>query len=185
MKTIIMLLMILHSLTLFGQVITKTEVKYNVMINRTEIQHEKYSHYTVMNNDTVQILLLFTEDKNTHYPLNQLLKRKLLRRYGDFNLAMLEWENMQVDDSCANVPCLFAKTIGIGESFDIIIGYSNGLNSYNDMDFSEHFIICKEDDLSELGFPNFINYIKGYNFEYPYSFLMLSLKSISSFIANL
>ena len=98
--------------TISSQEIVKSEINYCFMEMNGNSRSVQSCSYTIHNNNTTRMVLLFIEDDNTSRPHIELLKRKMLHRYGDFSLSMLEWEaNMDVEHGCMVIPELFVKII--------------------------------------------------------------------------
>lgn len=66
--------------------------------------------YIIQNQTEQNLVVFFIEENNDTLPNVKLLRRKLLRRYGDFSLSMIEWEaNMYIENSTTVIPELFVK----------------------------------------------------------------------------
>ena len=100
---------------------------------------------------------------------------------------MLEWEaNMYIETPYYVVPELFVKCIEPGESFNIIAFYEDGQNEMAVNELDKHILICRDVDFldSQIKLPFFLNRLQEYDFEYPYSFVVLDSRSIHSFIQS-
>ena len=87
--------------TISSQEIVKSESNYCFMEMNGNSCNVQSCSYTIHNNDTTRMVLLFIEDDNTSRPHFELLKRKMIHRYGDFSLSMFEWEaNMDIEHGC-------------------------------------------------------------------------------------
>lgn len=183
--TILIGVICFYFIPVFSQDIKSTKAQYCIQEKNGTLRNIHTCYYTIQNNDTSCIFLFFIEEENTSASPIDLLKRKLLRRYGDFSLSMLEWEaNMYLDDMCYTVPELFVKRIEHGDSFDIITYSSNEQEEMITKGLLKHILICKETDFSNLriGLSNFVNCLQEYRFEYPYSYIILDSCSIKKII---
>ena len=171
----------LHILTVWGQTITKSKAKYLIMERNETVTYEFSYRYSIKNDDSLCVIILFTEDDNNIEPLQNLLKRKMLRKYGDFSLAMLAWENMYIEYNYTIVPELFVKVLEYGESFDIYVSSPDSISSQL---ITNHLLICKEEELNKIGLFDFIYYLGEYKFDYPFPYLVINAKVIESFISK-
>lgn len=183
MKQIVVLLGLLlyHGNAVFCQSIKTSEAINCVDDESGELRRFKTIRYSVKNDLPSRILMFFTEYDNTSLPQEVLLRRKVLRNYGDFHLAMLEWDDVVWDDGCAVTPETFVKVLSQGETFDIIVYFSK---LEDDVDFSRHILICKEEDLADpkIGLPDFVQSMKRYKFDYPYSYILMDAGILHGFI---
>lgn len=178
----LLILLQLHILTVWGQTITKSKAKYHILERNETVTCEFSYRYSIENDDSSCIIILFTEDNNNIEPLQNLLKRKMLRKYGDFSLSMLAWEgNMHIEDNCTIVPELFVKVLEYGESFDIYVSSPDSISSQL---IANHLLICKEEELDKIGLFDFIYYLGEYKFDYPFPYLVINAKLIESFISK-
>ena len=170
-----------------GQDIKMSEARYCVMEQKNEIRKIQSSCYTIQNNDTSRMVLFFVEENNTTKSHLDLLKRKVFRRYGDFSLSMLEWEpNMMMEDTCFIVPELFVKILNPCESFNIIVGQKTTHTKTFVNEIPKHLLICKETDFedSQIGLYRFLSSLKEWNFDYPYSYIVIDADVLYSFVQN-
>ena len=170
--------------SVFGQEIKLTETRYCTQERDGALQFVQTTNYTIQNSDTSRIIIFFIEEENTSASQIELLKRKVLRKYNDFSLSMLEWEaNMDIDDICHIVPELFVKCLEPGESFAFIT-YSSNEQEEVAKELPKHILICKDIDFSNLsiGLPNFVKCLKDYKFEYPYSYIVLDENPIKKLV---
>ena len=186
MKQLFVLLVVfLYCSSGFGQRIKESETKYNYHLPDGKTALYQAKKYTVFNNDSTPSILLFVEEDNTTLSKIKLIKRKLMRKYGDFRLSMLAWEPYMILENGLNqVPELFVKIIAPGDSFDIIfILTDNSCNPCFDI-LPKHLLICKEEDLCDkkVGLNNFVSAVNEYNFGFPFSFVVIDSESFSRFV---
>lgn len=174
-----------YCLSVIGQTINESETKYISILPDGSYGYFQAKKYNINNNDSTLSILLFVEEENTTLSKIELVKRKLLRRYGDFRLSMLAWEPyMIIENGFNSVPELFVKLIRPGESFDIIFILKDYPKDTSFDILPEHLLFCKEKDLCDqsVGLNNFISAIEEYNFEFPYSFVIIDSESFLRFI---
>ena len=174
-----------YCLSVIGQTINESETKYISILPDGSYGYFLAKKYNIINNDSTLSILLFIEEDNTTLSKIELVKRKLLRRYGDFRLSMLAWEPYMILENGINqVPELFVKILAPEESFDIIfIMTDNSCNSCFDI-LPKHLLICKEKDLCDkkVGLNNFVSAVNEYNFGFPFSFVVIDSESFSRFV---
>ena len=118
-------ILFVHSM-LFCQNINPIQARWCIRGEKGEYDETRSCLYSIQNSTSAKLLVFFIEENNDSLPPVQLLRRKLLRRYGDFSLSMLEWEsNMIIEDSCAIIPELFVKCLLPKETFEIIIPFNS------------------------------------------------------------
>ena len=113
---------------------------------------------------------LFTEENNDTLSTIKLLKRKLLRRYGDFSFKMIEWEaNMTIENSGAFMPELFVKILSPKEELRIVASFANDKEEQIALKVPKHLLICSEKLFSKryIGMPHFVENLRMYKFDYP------------------
>jgi len=174
-----------YCLSVIGQTINESETKYISILPDGSYGQFLAKKYNVINNDSTLSILFFIEEENTTLSKIELVRRKLLRRYGDFRLSMLAWEPyMIIENGVNSVPELFVKLIRPGESFDIIFILKDyPIDTSFDI-LPGHLLLCKEKDLCDqsVGLNYFISAIEEYNFGFPYSFVIIDSESFSRFI---
>ena len=178
-------IILLYCFSLSGQTIIESETKYNSLLPDGTYSSFLAKKYTVINNDSTLSLLFFVEEDNTTLSKINLIKRKLLRRYGDFRLSMLAWESsMIIENGVNSVPELFVKLISPGESFDIIFILTENTRDTCHGILPKHILLCKEKDLCDItvGLNNFASAIEEYNFGFPSSFVIIDSDSFSRFV---
>jgi len=187
-KLIVILWMFFSYCTaILGQDIRISEASYCVMEQEHEIRKIQSSCYTIHNNDTSRMVLFFIEDDNTTMSHSDILKRKVFRRYGDFSLSMLECDpNIIIEDTCYIVPELFVKILNPCESFNIIVEQKTSQAKSFIKEIPKHLLICKETDFkdSQIGLCRFLSSLKEWNFDYPYSYIVIDVDVLHSFVQN-
>ena len=110
MKKYLFVILLSLSSSLYGQDISFETQKYYVLANEWESDSVCNLVYTVKNvSSTPQVVLLTEDDVNT-MPLKTLIKRKLMRRYGDFSIAFFLWDgNVENHSAHVLVPEYFIK----------------------------------------------------------------------------
>lgn len=184
-KIVIFFLLIMICNTISSQEIVKSETNYCFMEMNGNSRSVQSCSYTIHNNNTTRMVLLFIEDDNTSRPYIELLKRKMLHRYGDFSLSMLEWEaNMDVEHGCMVIPELFVKIIPPHESFSVFYCSEEGSDVIIKDEILKHLLLCNERDFSntQIGLPNIVKCMENYNYCYPHSFIILNDDVLGKFI---
>jgi hypothetical protein len=141
-------------------------------------------HYTISNNDFERLFVFFTEEETDSLSQIQLLRRKLLRKYGDFSISMFVWDNVLIEDNTFPiVPDFFVKSLEKGESFDIFMVYDEE-NKLLLSNFKKHILICRETDVMspQISMPNFARAIKDLRIEYPHPYIILNANDMYEFI---
>ena len=164
----------------WGQSITKSIANYCIFgdcNNRCVYT----SRYLISNDNHNQIILFFTEEEISKNDTIQQLRRKVLRPYGDFHLALLEWDDIIIDDTCSLVPELFVKVLNPNETFEIIVISDS---EEPNVDLCKHILVCNETNLSQIGLSRFVHYLDDYNFYYKYSYIVISESVLRTFISK-
>lgn len=141
--------------------------------------------YTIQNRTKQDLLIFFIEENNDTLSCVKLLKRKLLRKYGDFSLSMIEWEaNMSIENRNTAIPELFVKKLAPKEKFEIAIPFTNSEDEDIALTVTQHLLVCPEsvffNNLIEM--PHFIENLQRYDFAYPGKNIVLSASTFRSFI---
>lgn len=175
-KIIIVCLFWFQLCACMGQVITRQDASYFLSSHIGQHKLHNSCKYTIFNNDTCSVVIMFTEDDITTKPFDVILKRKLFRSYGCMRLSMFAWEpNMIIEDCRVTVPELLVKLISPGESFNIIIeGVDSSSLKLLDS-FKNHLIICPEKEFedSKYGLKNFITGVRSHNYLYQPSYVII------------
>ena len=182
--SIIFALLSLCSFNMFSQVTETYEATYRLVGYEAKSILVHTEHYTISNNDFERLFVLFTEDETDSLSQIQLLRRKLLRKYGDFSISMFIWDNVLIeDDTYPIVPDFFVKSLEKGESFDIFMVY-NEEDKLLLGNFKKHILICSEKELMspQISMPNFARAIKDLHIEYPYPYIILNSNNMCEFI---
>ena len=126
MKKYLFIIFLSLSSSLYGQDISLETQKYYVLANEMEPDSVCNLVYTVKNvSSTPQVVLLTEDDVNT-MPLKTLIKRKLMRRYGDFSIAFFLWDgNVENHSAHVLVPEYFIKILSPDESLNITLTLQN------------------------------------------------------------
>lgn len=175
MKKYLFVIFITLSTILYGQDINVAIQKYYVLENYAVEDKRCCLVYQVRNVSATSQVVMFTEDDVNSMPLEKLIKRKLLRRYGDFYLAFFIWDpNTENDSEYVLVPEYFVKMIEPGESFCITLFLQNEDDHLVDSLFRRHLLICNLEDIegSEM-FHGFKHAIDVFHLEFPYPSITL------------
>ena len=176
MKKYLFVILLSLSSSLYGQDISLETQKYYVLANEWESDSVCNLVYTVKNvSSTPQVVLLTEDDVNT-MPLKTLIKRKLMRRYGDFNIAFFMWDANITKNSSGyvQVPEIFIKILPPDESLSITLSLLGEDDRLVDSLFRSHILICNLEDIEgDERFRGFKWAINTYHLEYPYSSITL------------
>lgn len=151
---------------------SKNDIKKEIQISdiSTERSSDGSYIYTIKNKTKHNILVFFTEENNDTLSTIKLLKRKLLRRYGDFSFKMIEWEaNMTIENSGAFMPELFVKILSPKEELRIVASFTNDKEEQIALQVPKHLLICSEKLFSKryISMPHFVENLRMYKFDYP------------------
>lgn len=151
---------------------SKNDIKTEIRISDMSIERSSDGSYiyTIKNKTKHNILVFFTEDNNDTLSTIKLLKRKLLRRYGDFSFKMIEWEaNMTIENSGAFMSELFVKILSPKEELRIVASFTNDKEEQIALKVPKHLLICSEKLFSKryIGMPHFVENLRMYKFDYP------------------
>lgn len=141
--------------------------------------------YIIQNQTKQNLLIFFIEENNDTLSNVKLLRRKLLRRYGDFSLSMIEWEaNMSINNSTTVIPELFVKILAPKEKFKIDVPFTNDKEKLFALKVPLHLLVCSETMLSNnfIEMPHFIENIQRYNFGYSDTKVVIPVSDFMSFI---
>ena len=152
--------------------LSKNDIKKEIQISDISIERSSDGSYiyTIKNKTKHNILVFFTEENNDTLSTIKLLKRKLLRRYGDFSFKMIEWEaNMTIEISGAFMPELFVKILSPKEELRIVASFANDKEEQIALKVPKHLLICSEKLFSKryIGMPHFVENLRMYKFDYP------------------
>ena len=173
-----------HSM-LFSQNINPIQARWCIRGEKGDYGETHSCLYSIQNNTSAKLLIFFIEENNDSLPPVQLLRRKLLRRYGDFSLSMLEWEpNMVIEDSCAIIPELFVKCLLPKETFEIIMLFNSSDREKTNVDITKHLLICDEHMFADslIGMPNFVKNLSLFRVDYPYPYVAMNSSIFQAFI---
>ena len=173
-----------HSM-LFCQNINPIQARWCIRGEKGEYDETRSCLYSIKNNTPSKLLIFFIEENNDSLTPVQLLRRKLLRRYGDFSLSMLEWEsNMIIEDSCAIIPELFVKCLLPKETFEIIMLFDSSCGEKTNVDITKHLLICDEHMFSDslIGMPNLVRNLSLFRVDYPYPYVIMNSSVFQTFI---
>ena len=151
---------------------SKNDIKKQIQISDISIERSSDGSYiyTIKNKTKHNILVFFTEENNDTLSTIKLLKRKLLRRYGDFSFKMIEWEaNMTIEHSGAFMPELFVKILSPKEKLRIVASFTNDKEEQIALKVPKHLLICSEKLFSKryISMPHFVENLRMYKFDYP------------------
>ena len=182
-KILLFVLLGLCSNSAFCQIIKTAVANYVILQSEDESIRMKTIRYSIENDDTTRLLLFITEDSVDSCSRIKAIKRKVLRRYGDFSLSMLLWDNVLIKDTIPIVPAFFVKSLAKGETFDVIIKFKD-TDKFSLNEFEKHILICRETDFltSQISMPNFIDTLKALHMEYSYSYIVFNSNELSDFI---
>lgn len=79
---------------LFSQNINPIQARWCIRGEKGEYDETRSCLYSIQNNTSAKLLVFFIEENNDSLPPVQLLRRKLLRRYGD--LVYQCWNGSQI-----------------------------------------------------------------------------------------
>ncbi len=180
MKKYLFVFLLSLSSSLFGQDISVETQKYYVLANEWETDSVCNLVYTVKNDSSAPQVVLLTEDDVNSMPLKSLIKRKLMRRYGDFSIAFFLWDpNVENLSAHVLVPEYFIKILSPDESLNITLTLQNEDDRMVDSLFRSHVLISNLEDIegNEL-FHGFKSYMNIHHLLYPYSSITLSWNQI-------
>ena len=180
MKKYLFVILLSLSSSLFGQDISVETQKYYVLANEWESDSVCNLVYTVKNVSSTPQVVLLTEDDVNIMPLKALIKRKLIRRYGDFSIAFFLWDgNVENLSAHVLVPEYFIKILPPDESFNITLTLQNEDDHMVDSLFQSHVLICNLEDIeSQEMFQGFTDAMNYHHLVYPYSSITLSWNQI-------
>ena len=166
----------LASSLLYGQDISLETQKYYVLANEWEADSVCNLVYTVKNVSLTPQVVLLTEDDVNSMPLKTLIRRKLMRRYGDFSIAFFIWDANVVNLSAhVLVPEYFIKILPPGESLNITLFLHNEDDCMADSLFRSHILICNLEDIeSKDMFQGFKSAMDYHHLLYHHSSITLS-----------
>lgn len=173
-----------HSI-LFCQNIDSIQARWCIRGEKGDYGETHSCLYSIQNNTSAKLLIFFVEENNDSLLPVQLLRRKLLRRYGDFSLSMLEWEpNMVIEDSCAIIPELFVKCLLPKETFEIIMLFNSSDREKTNVDITKHLLICDEHMFADslIGMPNFVKNLSRFRVDYPYPYVVMNSSIFQAFV---
>lgn len=138
--------------------------------------------YSIRNKTRQNLLIFFVEEEKDTIPCVKLLKRKLLRRYGDFSLSWIEWEDMVIEKSDNVRPELFVKVLAPKEKFKIIIPFADYEEEQLASKIAQHLLVCPESMFSDnqIGMPYFVENLQRYKFAYPGKSIVFSAGTLKS-----
>lgn len=183
--------MFLLVIVLFCSNDINSQVKYNIKTKKylrgvpSKNSPEGLFLYIIQNQTEQNLVVFFIEENNDTLPNVKLLRRKLLRRYGDFSLSMIEWEaNMDIENSTTVIPELFVKILTPKEKFKIDVPFANGKEKQFASKVPQHLLICSERVFSNsfIEMPHFIENIQRYNFGYSGTKVVIPVSNFMSFI---
>ena len=145
------------------------EVRCYYAYGETQLDTLCNIEYTIYNKTEKSQVIMITEDSKMEFPMNKIIRRRLLKRYGDLSFAQMAWDNIENYSDYSLVPEFFVKIVQPNESFKIILELRNeDVNKVNAV-FLEHLLVL---DTEEVDNKNMVNglftAIKEYHFEYPY-----------------
>lgn len=143
----------------------------------------------IIENRTKQnLFIFFIEEENDTLSDVRLLRRKLLRRYGDFSLSMIEWEgNMYIEKSPTVTPELFVKILKPEEKFEVVVPFANDKEEQIASEVFRHLLVCSEALFScnLIGMPHYMENLQYYNMAYPHTKVVISTDMFKSFMLNI
>lgn len=160
--------------------------KYYLSDNKMEIDTVCNLVYQVRNVSSTSQVVMFTEDDVNSMPLKTLIKRKLIRRYGDFSISFFLWDGNVVNNSAyVNVPGYFIKILPPNESLSITLTLQNEDDCLVDSLFRNHILICNLEDIEgDERFCGFENAMNLYHLLYPYSSVTLLWSQFALWLNN-
>ena len=175
MKKYLLIILILLPFSLYAQDISLERQKYYLSDNNMEIDTICNLVYQVRNVSSTSQVVMFTEDDVNSMPLKTLIKRKLIRRYGDFSISFFLWDgNVENNSKYVHVPEYFIKIMPPNESLNITLTLQNEDDCLVDSLFRNHILICNLEDIEGderfCGFENVMNF---HHLLYPYSSVTL------------
>jgi len=113
---------------------------------------------------------MITEDNKMEFPMNKIIRRRLLKRYGDLSFAQMAWDNIEYRSDYSFVPDFFIKIVQPNDSFKMTLVLRNeNVNRVNTL-FLEHLLVL---DAKEVDNENMVNgllaAIKYHHVEYAYT----------------
>ncbi len=158
-STILFVLFNLFCNSIFSQNIKSYPTNYRIMNNESnDLVHTE--RYTICNNHSERLLILFSEDVVCNSNHINMLKRTI-----------------------PIVPEFFVKSLAKGETFDVIIK-GKDTDDFSLNEFEKHILICRETDFltSQIGMPNFLATLKELHMEYPYSYIVFNSCELVNFV---
>ena len=138
--------------------------------NKMEIDTICNLIYKVKNESLNSLVVMFTEDDVSSLPLKMLIKRKILRKYGDFSISQFIWDNIDSQVESPLVPDFFVKILAPSESIDIILLLQNEDDCVVQSLFKNHLLICNMENIDNRGmFYGFKDAVDDHHLEYPTS----------------
>ena len=161
----------------------KHEVRCYYAYGETQLDTLYSIEYTIQNNSERTQVIMITEDNKRELPMNKIIRRRLLKRYGDLSFAQMAWDNIENLSDYPVIPEFFIKTIQPGDSFKITIELKNeDVNKVNSL-FKDHLLLLNAEDIDNKDMVNgLLSAVKEYHFEYPYSSISIPWYVIEKFI---
>lgn len=183
MKRNVFIILLLISSSIFGQDISLTKQFYYVSNDNLELDTICCLEYCIKNESSTSKVIMFTEDDVNRMSLKRLIKSKFYRRYGDFYMSQLVWDNV-INYSCyVNIPEFFVKTLPAGKSFDITLMLQNENDCVVDSVFRRHVLVCNLEDIDNKEmFCGFKESVDEQHLEYPYKSITLLWNQFKSFL---
>lgn len=144
--------------------------------------------HIIENKSEQNLFIFFIEEENDTLSDVRLLRRKLLRRYGDFSLSMIEWEgNMYIEKSPTVTPELFVKILKPEEKFEVVVPFANDKEEQIASEVFQHLLVCSEALFSSdlIGMPHYMENLQYYNMAYPHTKVVISTDMFKSFMLNI
>ena len=174
-------LLLISCTSIYSQEI-KSEVRCYYAYGAVQLDTLYNIEYTICNKSEKTLVIMITEDSKMEFPMNKIIRRRLLKRYGDLSFAQIAWDNIEHYSDYPLIPHFFIKTVQPFGSFKITLGLKNeNANRINTL-FLEHLLILDAEDVDNKDMvKGLLSAIKEYHFEYPYSSVCIPWPVISDF----
>jgi len=167
---------------IYGQEISH-EVRCYYAYGETQLDTLYNIEYTIQNKTDKTLVIMITEDNKMEFPMNKIIRRRLLKRYGDLSFAQMAWDNIEYRSDYSFVPDFFIKIVQHNDSFKMTLVLRNeDVNRVNTL-FLEHLLVL---DAKEVDNENMVNgllaAIKYHHVEYAYTSINIPWSLIKNYI---
>ena len=159
------------------------EVRCYYTYSETQLDTLYNIEYTIYNKTKKTQVIMITEDCKMEFPMNKIIRRRLIKRYGDLSFAQMAWDNIENHSAYSLVPEFFVKVVQPNDSFKIILELRNeDVNRVKTL-FLEHLLVLNAEDIdNENMVSGLLSAIKEHHFEYSYPSIYIPWCIIKCFI---